>query len=56
MKSFHSTRLTSLGVGFFFPRRPVDEHVVVKEGEEFPPVFNETSQIGEEINISYTVT
>lgn len=41
---------------FFFSRRPVDEHVVVKEGEEFPPVFNKTSQIGEEINISYTVT
>lgn len=37
-------------------RRPVDEHVVVKEGEVFPRVINETSVIGEEINISYTVT
>ncbi|XP_075899753.1 integrin alpha-1 isoform X1 [Nelusetta ayraudi] len=41
--------------GVIFSARPVDEHVVVKEGEEFPPVFNKTSQIGEEINISYTL-
>lgn len=37
-------------------RRPVDEHVVVKEGEQYASAFNDTSIIGEEVNISYTVT
>lgn len=37
-------------------RRPVDEHVVVKEGEQYSSVFNDTRMIGEEVNISYTVT
>ena len=37
------------------PRRPQDEHIVVKEGEQYPQVFNHTSVIGEEINLSYTV-
>lgn len=40
---------------YLCPRRPLDEHVVVREGEEYSPVFNDTSMIGEEINISYTV-
>lgn len=37
-------------------RRPVDEHIVVKEGEQYAAVFNDTRMIGEEVNITYTVT
>uniref|UniRef100_A0A8C3AYL5 Integrin, alpha 1 n=1 Tax=Cyclopterus lumpus TaxID=8103 RepID=A0A8C3AYL5_CYCLU len=32
-----------------------DEHIVVKEGEQYSTVINDTSVIGEEVNISYTV-
>uniref|UniRef100_A0A3B3ZEQ1 VWFA domain-containing protein n=1 Tax=Periophthalmus magnuspinnatus TaxID=409849 RepID=A0A3B3ZEQ1_9GOBI len=35
-------------------RWPVDEHIIVKEGEQFAAVFNDTRMIGEEINITYT--
>ncbi|XP_054468070.1 integrin alpha-1 [Anoplopoma fimbria] len=42
--------------GLIFTVRPVDEHVVVKEGEQYSTVFNDTRVIGEEVNISYTVT
>ncbi|XP_023264422.1 integrin alpha-1 [Seriola lalandi dorsalis] len=41
--------------GFIFSVRPVDEHIVVKEGEQYATVFNDTRMIGEEVNISYTV-
>ncbi|XP_061656318.1 integrin alpha-1 isoform X2 [Phyllopteryx taeniolatus] len=41
--------------GLVFTVRPVDEHVVVKEGEQFLGMFNDTRMIGEEVNISYTV-
>lgn len=41
--------------GLIFSVRPVDEHVVVKEGEQYASVFNDTKMIGEEVNISYTV-
>ncbi|XP_077479570.1 integrin alpha-1 [Stigmatopora argus] len=41
--------------GLVFTVRPVDEHVVVKEGEKYLPVFNDTRIIGEEVNISFTV-
>ncbi|XP_029371123.1 integrin alpha-1 isoform X1 [Echeneis naucrates] len=41
--------------GVVFSVRPVDEHIVVKEGEQYPPVLNDTKMIGEEVNISYTV-
>lgn len=34
----------------------MDEHIVVKEGEQYTPVFNDTQMIGEEVNITYTVT
>lgn len=37
-------------------RWPVDGHIVVKEGEKYPAVINDTRMIGEELNISYTVT
>uniref|UniRef100_A0A3B3ZEI7 VWFA domain-containing protein n=1 Tax=Periophthalmus magnuspinnatus TaxID=409849 RepID=A0A3B3ZEI7_9GOBI len=30
------------------------EHIIVKEGEQFAAVFNDTRMIGEEINITYT--
>uniref|UniRef100_A0A3B4WRT8 Integrin subunit alpha 1 n=1 Tax=Seriola lalandi dorsalis TaxID=1841481 RepID=A0A3B4WRT8_SERLL len=40
--------------GFIFSVRPVDEHIVVKEGEQYATVFNDTRMIGEEVNISYT--
>ncbi|XP_069370167.1 integrin alpha-1 isoform X2 [Paralichthys olivaceus] len=41
--------------GLIFSVRPVDEHIVVKEGEQFAAVFNDTRMIGEEVNISYTM-
>ncbi|XP_071751107.2 integrin alpha-1 [Centroberyx gerrardi] len=41
--------------GLIFSVRPKDEHIVVKEGEQYPSVFNHTSVIGEEININYMV-
>uniref|UniRef100_A0A667Z8Z6 Integrin, alpha 1 n=1 Tax=Myripristis murdjan TaxID=586833 RepID=A0A667Z8Z6_9TELE len=41
--------------GVIFSVRPKDEHIIVKEGEQYPAVFNHTSVIGEEINITYTV-
>lgn len=37
-------------------RRPADEHIVVKEGEQYATEINDTGAIGEEVNISYTVT
>lgn len=37
-------------------RWPVDEHVVVKAAEQYPSAINDTGMIGEELNISYTVT
>uniref|UniRef100_A0A8P4K2H9 Integrin, alpha 1 n=1 Tax=Dicentrarchus labrax TaxID=13489 RepID=A0A8P4K2H9_DICLA len=42
--------------GLIFSVWPVDQHIVVKEGEVFSSVFNDTKMIGEEVNISYTVT
>ncbi|XP_062268869.1 integrin alpha-1 [Platichthys flesus] len=42
-------------VGLIFAVRSVDTHIVVKEGEKFAAVFNDTRMIGEEVNISYTV-
>ncbi|XP_060916805.1 integrin alpha-1 [Labrus mixtus] len=41
--------------GLIFSVRPVDEHILVKEGEQYPAKINETWMIGEEVNISYTV-
>ncbi|KAG7241159.1 hypothetical protein INR49_025902 [Caranx melampygus] len=34
---------------------PVDEHIVVREGEQYASVINDTRVIGEEVNVSYTV-
>ncbi|KAM8872070.1 integrin alpha-1 [Synchiropus picturatus] len=42
--------------GLIFSVRPVEEHIVVKEGETYASVFNDTRMIGEEVNISYTIT
>ncbi|KAM4634321.1 integrin alpha-1 [Polymixia lowei] len=41
--------------GLIFSVKPKDEHIIVKEGEQYPSIFNHTSVIGEELNISYTV-
>uniref|UniRef100_A0A8B9K6V9 Integrin, alpha 1 n=1 Tax=Astyanax mexicanus TaxID=7994 RepID=A0A8B9K6V9_ASTMX len=32
-----------------------EDHIIIKEGEKWPDVFNDTSVIGEEMNVSYTV-
>lgn len=37
-------------------RWPVDEHVVVKMGEQYPSTINDTRMMAEEINMIYTVT
>lgn len=34
----------------------MEEHIVIKEGEQYPSEFNDTRMIGEEVNISYMVT
>ncbi|XP_031173579.1 integrin alpha-1 [Sander lucioperca] len=41
--------------GLIFSVRPVDQHVEVKEGEQYSSAFNDTRMIGEEVNISYMV-
>ncbi|XP_034565030.1 integrin alpha-1 [Notolabrus celidotus] len=41
--------------GLVFSVRPVDEHIVVKEGEQYPSEITETWMIGEEVNITFTV-
>ncbi|XP_028318352.1 integrin alpha-1 isoform X2 [Gouania willdenowi] len=41
--------------GLTFRVAHADEHIVVKEGEQYAAVFNDTGMIGEEVNISYTV-
>lgn len=39
-----------------FPcRKPKELHIAVKEGEQYSSVINDTSVIGEEVNIIYTV-
>uniref|UniRef100_A0A8B9K3N6 Integrin, alpha 1 n=1 Tax=Astyanax mexicanus TaxID=7994 RepID=A0A8B9K3N6_ASTMX len=32
-----------------------EDHIIIKEGEKWPDVFNDTSVIGEEMNVSYTI-
>ncbi|XP_069025985.1 integrin alpha-1 isoform X1 [Embiotoca jacksoni] len=41
--------------GLTFRVAHLDEHIVVKEGEQHAAVFNDTRMIGEEVNVSYTV-
>ncbi|XP_059214364.1 integrin alpha-1 [Centropristis striata] len=41
--------------GLIFSVRHVDEHIVVKEGEQYATEINDTWMIGEEVNISFTV-
>lgn len=41
--------------GLIFSVWPVDEHIIVKEGEQFASVFDDIRIIGEELNITYTV-
>uniref|UniRef100_A0A8C4ZJY6 VWFA domain-containing protein n=1 Tax=Gadus morhua TaxID=8049 RepID=A0A8C4ZJY6_GADMO len=35
--------------------QPKDDHIVYKEGEQYPAVFNHTSAIGKELTITYKV-
>lgn len=37
-------------------RTSVEEHIIVKEGEQYASQINDTRMIGEEVNVSYTVT
>ncbi|XP_030209194.1 integrin alpha-1 [Gadus morhua] len=41
--------------GLIFSVRPKDDHIVYKEGEQYPAVFNHTSAIGKELTITYKV-
>ncbi|XP_040013228.1 integrin alpha-1 isoform X2 [Xiphias gladius] len=41
--------------GILFSAQLAAEHIVVKEGEQYASVFNDTRMIGEEINVNYTV-
>ncbi|XP_051794568.1 integrin alpha-1 [Acanthochromis polyacanthus] len=41
--------------GLTFKVVHADEHIVVKEGEQYAAEINDTRMIGEEVNISYTV-
>ncbi|XP_029940753.1 integrin alpha-1 isoform X1 [Salarias fasciatus] len=41
--------------GLIFRVANLDEHIVVKEGEQYASVFNDSRLIGEEVNISYTL-
>uniref|UniRef100_A0A8L0DT99 Integrin, alpha 1 n=1 Tax=Oncorhynchus mykiss TaxID=8022 RepID=A0A8L0DT99_ONCMY len=41
--------------GLRFTAHMKEDHIIVKEGEQHPRVFNGTSVIGEEVKISYTV-
>uniref|UniRef100_A0A8C7CEZ7 Integrin alpha-1-like n=1 Tax=Oncorhynchus kisutch TaxID=8019 RepID=A0A8C7CEZ7_ONCKI len=36
-------------------RHMKEDHIIVKEGEQYPSIFNHTSVIGEEVKIIYTV-
>uniref|UniRef100_A0A8C7SU20 Integrin, alpha 1 n=1 Tax=Oncorhynchus mykiss TaxID=8022 RepID=A0A8C7SU20_ONCMY len=43
------------GLRFTADRHMKEDHIIVKEGEQHPRVFNGTSVIGEEVKISYTI-
>ncbi|XP_038845592.1 integrin alpha-1-like isoform X3 [Salvelinus namaycush] len=43
------------GLRFTADRHMKEDHIIVKEGEQYPSVFNHTSVIGEEVKIIYTV-
>uniref|UniRef100_A0A673YC74 Integrin subunit alpha 1 n=1 Tax=Salmo trutta TaxID=8032 RepID=A0A673YC74_SALTR len=43
------------GLRFTADRHMKEDHIIVKEGEQHPSVFNATSVIGEEVKISYTM-
>ncbi|KAL0965809.1 hypothetical protein UPYG_G00286060 [Umbra pygmaea] len=40
---------------FTAERHMKEDHIIVTEGEQYPSVFNQTSSIGEEVQISYTI-
>ncbi|XP_041754907.1 integrin alpha-1 [Coregonus clupeaformis] len=43
------------GLRFTADRHMKEDHIIVKEGEQYPSVFNHTSVIGEVVKISYTM-
>ncbi|XP_042182512.1 integrin alpha-1 isoform X1 [Oncorhynchus tshawytscha] len=43
------------GLRFTADRHMKEDHIIVKEGEQYPSIFNHTSVIGEEVKIIYTV-
>ncbi|CAB1318099.1 unnamed protein product [Coregonus sp. 'balchen'] len=43
------------GLRFTADRHMKEDHIIVKEGEQYPSVFNHTSVIGEVVKISYTL-
>uniref|UniRef100_A0A4W5MXQ1 Integrin subunit alpha 1 n=1 Tax=Hucho hucho TaxID=62062 RepID=A0A4W5MXQ1_9TELE len=43
------------GLRFTADRHMKEDHIIVREGEQYPSVFNDTNVIGEEVKISYTV-
>ncbi|XP_068190675.1 integrin alpha-1 [Antennarius striatus] len=38
-----------------FSVRPLDQHIVIKEAEQYPTSTNDSRALGEEVNITYTV-
>uniref|UniRef100_A0A4W5N1C3 Integrin subunit alpha 1 n=1 Tax=Hucho hucho TaxID=62062 RepID=A0A4W5N1C3_9TELE len=43
------------GLRFTADRHMKEDHIIVREGEQYPSVFNDTNVIGEEVKISYTI-
>ncbi|KAJ8261291.1 hypothetical protein COCON_G00170140 [Conger conger] len=39
----------------FSAHKYMEDHIIVKEGEKYPKVFSNTSLIGDEVKISYTI-
>uniref|UniRef100_A0A6Q2XR40 VWFA domain-containing protein n=1 Tax=Esox lucius TaxID=8010 RepID=A0A6Q2XR40_ESOLU len=43
------------GLSFTVDKHMEVDHIIVKEGDQYPGVFNETSLIGDKVQISYTI-
>ncbi len=53
---FRSKKINVISFFVKKKRRPLEEHIEIKEGEQYPAEINDTKMIGEEVLISYTVT
>uniref|UniRef100_A0A673WYA7 Integrin subunit alpha 1 n=1 Tax=Salmo trutta TaxID=8032 RepID=A0A673WYA7_SALTR len=51
----HTVTMASVFWGVPSSMHMKEDHIIVKEGEHYPSVFNHTSVIGEEVKIIYTV-